>query len=366
MVYHDGQFDDSRLAINVLQTATEHGAMVLNYMNVIKLTKNINGIVDGVVAEDMETGKSYTFRGKAIINATGVFADDVLQMDTPGQKKTISPSQGVHVVLDKSFLPGNYAMMIPKTDNGRVLFAVPWHNRIVVGTTDTPIPNSSLEPVAVEEEIEFILNTACRYLIKATKRSDVLSVFAGLRPLAAPTDKSKKTKEISRSHKIIVTQSELFTMVGGKWTTFRKMAEDMVKKVEAVKGWEKSKSRTRNLKIHGYLTNVDHSDPLYVYGTDKERIMELVKIEPELGEILSQKLGIIKAQVAWAVRYEMARNVEDFLTRRTRSLLLDARESMRIAPAVAAIMAKELNHDKKWEREQVENYLAIAQNYILS
>jgi len=366
VVYHDGQFDDSRLAINVLQTATEHGAMVLNYMSVVNLTKNTNGTVDGVVVEDLETGKSYTFHGKAIINATGVFADDVLQMDNPGQPKTISPSQGVHVVLDKSFLPGSHAMMIPKTDDGRVLFAVPWHNRIVVGTTDTPIPNASLEPVALEQEIEFILNTAGRYLTKAPKRSDVLSVFAGLRPLAAPKGDSKKTKEISRSHKIIVTQSELFTMVGGKWTTFRKMAEDMVNKVEAVKGWEKSKSRTRNLKIHGYLTGVDHSDPLYVYGTDKEKILELARVEPELGEALSQSLGIIKAQVVWAVRNEMARNVEDFLARRTRSLLLDARESMRIAPAVAAIMARELNRDKSWEREQVENYLAIAQNYILS
>ncbi|HON70882.1 glycerol-3-phosphate dehydrogenase/oxidase [Tenuifilum sp.] len=366
VVYHDGQFDDSRLAINILQTATEHGAMVLNYMNVVKLTKNTNGIVDGVVAEDLETGRSYTFHGKAIINATGVFADDVLQMDIPGQAKTISPSQGVHVVLDKSFLPGNHAMMIPKTDDGRVLFAVPWHNRIVVGTTDTPIPNASLEPVALEEEIEFILNTAGRYLTKAPKRSDVLSVFAGLRPLAAPTGESKKTKEISRSHKIIVTQSELFTMVGGKWTTFRRMAEDMVNRVESVKGWEKSKTKTRNLKIHGYTNNVNHSDPLYVYGTDKEKILELARVEPELGETLSQSLGIIKAQVVWAVRNEMARNVEDFLARRTRCLLLDARESMRIAPAVAAIMARELNRDKNWEREQVENYLAIAQNYILS
>jgi glycerol-3-phosphate dehydrogenase len=366
VVYHDGQFDDSRLAINVLQTATQHGAIVLNYMNVVMLTKNDNGIVDGVVAEDLETGKGYTFHGKAVINATGVFADDVLQMDTPGQAKTISPSQGVHVVLDKSFLPGSHAMMIPKTDDGRVLFAVPWHNRIVVGTTDTPIPNASLEPVALEEEIEFILNTAGRYLTKAPKRSDVLSVFAGLRPLAAPKGESKKTKEISRSHKIIVTQSELFTMVGGKWTTFRRMAEDMVNKVEAVKGWEKIKSKTRNLKIHGYKKNVDYSDPLYVYGTDKDKILELAKTEPELGETISHSLGIIKAQVAWAVRHEMARNAEDFLARRSRSLLLDARESMRIAPAVASVMARELHRDEKWEREQVENYLAIAQNYILS
>lgn len=366
VVYHDGQFDDSRLAINVLQTATENGAIVLNYMNVTKLTKSNRGIVNGVVAQDSETGNIFTFKGRAIVNATGVFADDILQMDKPGQARVISPSQGVHIMLDKRFLPGTHAMMIPKTDDGRVLFAVPWHNRVVVGTTDTPVPDVSLEPVALEQEVEFILSTAGRYLTIPPKRSDVLSVFAGLRPLAAPKGNSKKTKEISRSHKIFVTKSELFTMVGGKWTTFRKMAEDMVNKVEMVKGWGKIKSKTRNLQLHGYTTRVDYNDPLYVYGSDREELLALAKSDPEFGETLSQSLGVFKAQVVWAARHEMARTVEDVLARRTRCLLLDARESIRIAPAVASLLAKELNKDKKWEKEQVEGYTAIAQNYILS
>ncbi len=366
VVYHDGQFDDSRLAVNVLQSAVEAGAHALNYMAVANLSKDDHGKVNGVLAIDTETGQEYSIKGKAVINATGVFADDILQMDKPGQKKTIRPSQGVHVVLDRSFLPGDYAMMIPKTDDGRVLFAVPWHNKVVVGTTDTPLNEASLEPVALEEEIEFILSTTGRYLTKAPSRKDVLSVFAGLRPLAAPKGDSKKTKEISRSHKIVVTDSELFTMLGGKWTTFRKMAEDMVKKVETVKNWKKTSSKTRNLKIHGYRKGVDYKDPYYFYGSDKELMLGLAKNEPETNETLSESLNLLKAQVIWAVRNEMALTVEDVLARRTRCLLLDARESARIAPKVAAIMAKELGKDKAWEEKQVDEFVKLTKNYLLS
>lgn len=364
IIYHDGQFDDSRLAINVLQTAAEHGAHILNYVNVKGLTKSETGTVEGVVFEDIETQKEYTAKARAVINATGVFADQVLQMDKPGADKTIRPSQGVHVVLDKSFLPGDHAIMIPKTDDGRVLFAVPWHNKVVVGTTDTPVEKASLEPVALEEEIRFILDTAGRYLTKAPKRSDVLSIFAGLRPLAAPKAGSSKTKEISRSHKIVVSESHLFTMVGGKWTTFRRMAQDMVNEVEKVKKWQPTKTKTKDLKIHGYKTDIDLMDPLYVYGTDKEKILELAKSEPGMDEMISQPLELIKAQVVWAVREEMARTVEDVLSRRIRCLFLNAPETMRIASKVAGIIAKELGKDKTWEDQQVKEFLAVANNYV--
>ncbi len=364
VIYHDGQFDDSRLAVNVLQSASEHGAHILNYTSVKNLTKGDNNLVDGVVFEDLETGKEYTVKGKAIINATGVFADSVLQMDKPGAEKTIRPSQGVHVVLDKSFLPGDHAIMIPKTDDGRVLFAVPWHNKVVVGTTDTPVEDASLEPVALEEEIKFILATAGKYMTKAPKRSDVLSIFAGLRPLAAPKAGSSKTKEISRSHKIVVSDSHLFTMVGGKWTTFRRMAQDMVEKVEKVKSWQKTESKTKKFKIHGYKKDVDLNDPLYVYGTDKEKILELAQKEQGLDELLSESLQLSRAQVVWAVREEMARTLEDVLARRIRCLFLDAPETMRIAPVVSSIVAKELGKDKAWEEKQVAEFLAMANNYV--
>jgi len=265
--------------------------------------------------------------------------------------------------LDKSFLPDNDAIMIPKTDDGRVLFLVPWHGRVVVGTTDTPIKEESLEPIALEEEIEFILKTAARYLIKAPKRSDVLSVFAGLRPLAA-TVEGKKTKEISRSHKIFESNSGLLTMVGGKWTTFRKMGEDLVDKTEKRNGWSHIPTKTRHLKIHGYKENVDHSNPLYFYGSDEQEIVKLSN-EDGMNELLSSSLGIMKAQVVWAVRHEMARTVEDVLARRTRCQLLDAKESIKMAPKVASAMAAELGEDKAWEGKQVAEYVQVTMNYIL-
>ncbi|WP_372795008.1 glycerol-3-phosphate dehydrogenase/oxidase [Lutibacter sp.] len=363
VVYHDGQFDDTRLAINALQSATELGAIAINYCKVTGLAKDASGNISGVQFFDEEGKKSYEIKGKQVVNATGVFADDVLKMDSPNAKKTIAPSQGVHLVLDKSFLPDNDAIMIPKTDDGRVLFLVPWHGRVVVGTTDTPIKEESLEPIALEEEIQFILTTASRYLTKAPKRSDVLSVFAGLRPLAA-TEEGKKTKEISRSHKIFTSDSGLLTMVGGKWTTFRKMGEDLVDKTEKRKGWAHISTKTRHLKIHGYKENVDHNNPLYFYGSDEIEILKLAE-EEGLSELLSSSLGIMKAQVVWAVRYEMARTVEDVLARRTRCQLLDAKESIKMAPKVAKVMAAELGEDEAWEEKQVADYIQVTMNYIL-
>jgi glycerol-3-phosphate dehydrogenase len=366
VLYHDGQFDDSRLAINALQTAVEHGATVINYMPVLQLVKDINGSICGVIAQDSETGLKYNINAKVVINATGVFADEVMQMDNPGSKNTIRPSQGVHLVIDRLFLGGDHALMIPKTDDGRVLFAVPWHGKLVVGTTDTPVNESTLEPVALEQEVDFILRTMGKYLTKTPTRSDVLSVFAGLRPLAASKDGEKKTKEISRSHKITVSPSHLFTMIGGKWTTFRRMAQDMVDKVEHTKGWTHTKTATRQLKLHGFKLGVDINDPLYFYGSDKEPIVALMEVDVSNKELISEKLSIYAAQVVWAIQNEMALTVEDFLSRRTRCLLLDARESIAIAPKVAAIMAKHRGKDDEWQSDQVSSFTKLAQNYILS
>ncbi len=364
VVYYDGQFDDARMAINTLQSAAEHGAIVLNYCNVTSLIKDKSGKLTGVSFVDGETSKEYKISGKQVVNATGVFADDVLQMDKPGAEKTIAPSQGVHLVLDKSFLPGDDAITIPKTDDGRVLFLVPWHNKVIVGTTDTPIEKESLEPIALEEEIGFILSTAGRYLTKAPKRSDVLSVFAGLRPLAASKGKGNKTKEISRSHKIFTSESGMLTMVGGKWTTFRKMGQDLVDKAEENHSWSHTSSKTRHLKIHGYKENVDYQNPLYFYGTDEEKIISLSK-KQNLEDSLSTTLKVIEAQVVWSVQNEMARTVEDFLARRVRCQLLDARESIKMAPKVAKIMASELGKDEQWITAQVDEYVKVTMNYIL-
>jgi glycerol-3-phosphate dehydrogenase len=363
--YHDAQFDDTRLVVNTLQSSVEMGALVLNYCNVTILVKDEAGKLSGVKFLDKESGIEHEIKGKQIVNATGVFADDVLRMDSPGSRKTIVPSQGVHLILDKSFLSGTDAIMIPKTDDGRVLFLVPWYNKVVVGTTDTPIEKQSLEPVALEEEIKFILATASRYLTKAPKRSDVLSVFAGLRPLAAPSGEGKKTNEISRSHKIVVSDSGLLTMVGGKWTTYRKMGEDLVNKAEKLHNWAHVSTQTKHLKIHGFKENVDHQNPLYFYGSDEEKILKLAS-QHKLDKPLSLSLNVIESQVVWAVKNEMARTVEDFLARRTRCQLLDAKESVKMAPRVAEIMAKELGKDKIWQEKQVKDYANVTMNYILN
>jgi len=365
VVYHDGQFDDSRLAINSLETAAEYGAVVLNYTSVTGLLKDENDKLTGVIVTDEETKQTFSVSGKNIINATGVFADDILNMDNPKHQKLVAPSQGVHLILNKSFLPGGDAIMIPKTDDGRVLFLVPWHDRVIMGTTDTPVKEASLEPKASEEEIEFILKTAGRYLSKVPKRSDVLSVFAGLRPLAAPKDEGKKTKEISRSHKIYVSNSGLLTIIGGKWTTYRKMGEDLVNRAEQKRKWPHINTKTKHLKIHGYKKDTDINDPMYFYGTDKRSIMKIVSEDSSMNQMISKKLNIIKAQVIWSVRNEMSINVEDFLARRVRAQLLDARESVRIAPAVAKIMAEEMGKTQAWQKAQVKQYEKVTGNYIL-
>ena len=366
VVYHDGQFDDSRLAVNIAQTCIEQGATVLNHFRVKDITKDGKGIVNGVVAIDNERKEEYTFNAKVVVNATGVFTDEILQMDRPKAKNTIRPSQGVHLVFDKSFLSGSDAIMIPKTDDGRVLFLVPWHNRVVVGTTDTVLDNYSLEPTALEEEVDFIITTANRYLNKNVSRKDVLSIYAGLRPLAAPKDNSEKTKEISRSHKIIVSESELVTITGGKWTTYRKMAEDTVDKIIALNKLPSSPCKTAHLAIHGANGKADFSDHLYIYGSDIDDLKFLSESHPEWSELLHERLEFTKAEVIWAVRYEMARTIEDVLSRRVRVLFLDAKAAIEMAPRVGELLRRELNQTEAWKIQQISEFTEIAQQYVLS
>ncbi len=360
--YWDGQFDDARLAINLAQTAAGQSATLLNYFKVIGLLKADDGKIIGVLTNDIETGKEYKLKAKSIVNATGVFVDDILQMDKPSSKPLVRSSQGVHVVLDQSFLAGDKALMIPKTADGRVLFAVPWHGHVLVGTTDTPLDSHSLEPIALDKEISFILATASQYLIKAPTRNDVLSVFAGLRPLAAPDKDTGATKEISRSHKLIINPSGLITITGGKWTTYRKMAEDVVNKVIETAGLNKQTCITRNLKIHGYAQ--PDTNHLGVYGSDSALINALVKHRPELGEKLDGSQPYLKAEVVWAVKNEMARTIEDVLARRLRILFLDAKAAIKLAPIVAELMAAELGYDIKWREDQIDTFIALANQYL--
>lgn len=363
IIYHDGQFDDARMLISMAQTADNQGARLVNYMRVTGLTRE-KGLISGVEAVDQETGEEMRIRSRVVINAAGVFADDIMLMDEPERKPMIRPSQGVHLVLDKEFLAGSHAIMVPQTSDGRVMFAVPWHKRVVVGTTDTLIEQASLEPEPGEEEVDFILETAGKYLVRKPERSDVLSVFAGLRPLAAPERDGKSTKEISRHHKILVSVAGLISIIGGKWTTYRKMAEDAMNYAIMVGQLEEKPCVTRGLKIHGYTASGDEEySPLNVYGSDRNRLESLVG--PLKDSVLSEPLGIIQQQVIWAVREEMARTVEDVLARRTRALFLDARESLRIAGQTAHLMAGEIGRDMDWVQLQVENYEHLVKNYLI-
>ena len=363
VIYYDAQFDDARLAISLAQTAEDLGATVLNYMKVEKLLKN-EDLVNGVIARDAETDDEYELTALAVINATGVFCDSIRKLDDPGCKSLISPSQGIHLVLDRSFLPGKSAIMVPHTDDGRVLFAVPWHERVIVGTTDTPLENVSVEPRPLAEEIDFLLTHAARYLTKDPTAPDVVSVFAGLRPLIASGD-IRDTPAISRDHSLVISPSGLVTIAGGKWTTYRKMAEDTVNETAILAGLPERISATHNLHLHGWTQSTEIEASLKVYGSDSQNIKKLFSENPLLGEFLHPNLPYRKGEVIWAVREEMARTLADVLARRTRALLLDARASIDIAPEVAELMAVELHKDDKWVVNQINRYTELAKGYIL-
>jgi len=365
IIYHDGQFDDARLAVNLAQTAAEQGAVVLNHMRCTGLVKE-NGHVAGLRLTDEESGREFEVRARAVINATGVFADAVRVFDDPAARPLLSPSQGIHLVLPGDFLPGRTAIMIPKTDDGRVLFAVPWHGRLIVGTTDTPVAQAVLEPRALPEEIEFVFSQITRYLTRDPSRHDVLSVFAGLRPLIKA--EAESTAALSRDHLIAVSESGLITLGGGKWTTYRKMAEDVVDHAEMVGALDHRACVTQSLPVHGAAGGAGGAGGaahLAVYGADAAGIRALAAATPALGERLHPRLEFLQAEVVWHARHEMARTVEDVLARRTRALLLDAQAALEAAVRVAELLAAELGRDATWQAHQVRSFQHLARAYML-
>jgi glycerol-3-phosphate dehydrogenase len=364
VIYHDGQFDDSRLAINLAQTAAGLGAVLSNYVKAIGLVKE-NGLVTGIEAQDIETGGQFVIRAKCVVNATGVWVDEMRRHDDEAATSMVAVSQGIHLVLPKEFLPGQAAIMIPKTADGRVLFAVPWHDHVVVGTTDTPVAAASLEPRALEEETEFVMTHAAQYLSKAPTPADVRSVFVGLRPLVKQGE-GTNTAALSRDHTILVSESGLLTVTGGKWTTYRKMGQDIVDQAEIIADLDAQPSDTQHLQIHGWTHQPIEETNLRVYGSDAEALRKIVGEEPGFVERLHPMLPYQIGEIVWQVRHEMARTVEDVLARRMRMLLLHAHASMEAAPKVAALMAQELGRDSAWEREQVRAYCEVAQGYVFA
>ena len=364
VVYQDGQFDDARLAIHLAQTADELGACLLNYTKVTGLNKDPTGKLTGLTFRDEIRKENHGIQAKMIVNATGVFADKILQLDNPSAAKTIQPSQGIHLILDLSFLGGKDALMIPKTKDGRVLFGVPWHEKLLLGTTDTIREKARPEPEALQEEIDFVLETAGTYLTRKPTRKDVKAVFAGLRPLARPVEGSTKTKEISRSHKIIVSPSGLVSLIGGKWTTYRKMGEDTVAYFTRITGQILPKSKTSTQKIHGW-TAVLPTGHWGSYGSDAEKIKALARQNPRWQERIHPRFPNLLAEVVWACQYEMALHVEDVLSRRIRMLVLDAQAALDAAVPVAQTMAEVLGKDSKWIAAELQTFQKIAQQYLI-
>jgi glycerol-3-phosphate dehydrogenase len=362
VVYYDGQFDDTRLLINLAATAVEQGAILVNYAKVTALHKGDDGVVNGVTWEDVESGEVRRSDARVVINATGPFTDAVRHMAEKDATKLIAPSQGAHIVLDRSFLPGDTAIMVPHTSDGRVMFAIPWHGHTLVGTTDTPMSEAPIEPVAMEKEIEFMLETAALYLEKKPTHADILSVFAGIRPLAK-SGEGTNTAALSRDHTIHIDKSGLLSIAGGKWTTYRNMAQDCVDQAATLGDLPDKPCVTRSLNIHGYHTNAANFGTLSFYGTDALGIRELIAQDASLGEKLDADLPYVAAEVVWAAREEMARTLEDVLARRTRALFLNAKSALRMAPRAAALLASELGKDAAWQADQIKKFNLLAEGF---
>ena len=361
--YFDGQFDDARLAINLAQTAIEHGAVVLNYFDVFKLLKKENNLC-GVYVCDRETGREYRVQGSVVFNATGVFAPAVHQLDVSSATPFLKQSQGVHLVLPAALFPADSALMIPKTRDGRVLFVIPWYDHLVMGTTDTPVAASLWEPQAQEAEVAFILETLNGFVKQKIKRSDIQSVFVGLRPLVLPQKEVVSTKELSRDHKIFVSASGLITITGGKWTTYRKMAEEAVETAIKNSRLISKKCITKNLKIHGATTALPLGH-LAVYGSDSMGILKSWADEPALQKQLHHAFPNTEGEVVWAVQHELARTVEDVLARRLRFLFLNAAAALEAAPRVSQLMRHLLNQTAAWETDQLATFTELAKGYLL-
>jgi glycerol-3-phosphate dehydrogenase len=363
ILYFDGQFDDSRLAINLAQTAIEQGATVVNYCRVNSFIKD-NSVITGVLAKDEINGNEYKIKARTVVNATGVFADQLLQLAEGHSETTIAPSQGIHLVIDKHLFKGSAGMMLPKTDDGRVLFFIPWEGKVLLGTTDTPIDNITEEPLPLKEEIDFIINHFNRFSASHIHYCDVKSVFVGLRPLAKVGNR-KKTAVMPRDHVVKVLPSGLIHVTGGKWTTYRSMAKHAINQAIQTAGLEFVPCRTRHLKIHGW-TRYKNNEHLSLFGTDAKAIKQMIAEDISLSEIIHASYPYTKAEIKWVIENEMAETVEDILARRIRLLFLDAKAALEAAPLVAAMLASIKGNNKKWENEQLDNFNKMAEGYLIN
>lgn len=364
ILYHDGQFDDARYAIALLRTLQDLGGTAINYVEATAMIER-HGKVIGVKARDREGGQVFDVPARIVINACGAHAQETLALDGAPHGDMLAVSQGTHFVLPRSFLPGSTAMMIPKTADGRVLFAIPWHGATMIGTTDEPVDRAPAEPRALPVEREFLLEHIQRYFDRKPKPEEILSMWSGLRPLVRKN--GARTSQLSRDHSILVSPTGLITVVGGKWTTYRRMGQDAIDRAVRVAGLSESKSRTLEMKLHGWMEDASSaadSEWERVYGSDLPALHALSGSDPELEEPLHARLPYRKREVIWAARQEMARTVEDVLARRTRALFLDARAAIEAAPAVAGLLARELKRSDAWRDEQAQAFTELAKGYL--
>lgn len=362
VLYHDGQFDDARLGWALVRTAISLGCVALNYAEAVGLEES-RGQIKGVRVRDLVDGGEWEARGAVVVNAAGPFADSVRRMDEPRQDPTVVLSRGAHIVVSSAFLPGDSAVLVPSTDDGRVLFAIPWQGHVVIGTTDVPVDEPSREPVPSEAEVDYLIDHAGRYLTRPITRPDILSAWAGQRGLIA-AGTAENTAALSRGHSVGVSRRGLVTVTGGKWTTCRKVAQDTVNTAADVGGLSPAHTRTATLRLHGYSTRRDVLAPWRVYGTDAESAREMEEADEALSGLMHPGLPYRLSQAAWAARNEMAVRVEDVLARRTRALFLNARAASAAAPAVARVMARELGRGERWAEDEVRAFKGLASRYV--
>jgi glycerol-3-phosphate dehydrogenase len=362
ILYHDGQFDDARYAIALLRTLQDLGGTAINYVEATGLIER-GGRIAGIKAHDREDGAVFDLQAKAVINACGVHAEETLALNGRPSNSFLAVSQGSHFVLPRTFLPGNTALMIPKTEDGRVLFAIPWLGALLVGTTDVPVDSTSPEPRALPEEKKFLRDYIARYLGRMPRTEEILSVWSGLRPLVRQG--GVKTSKLSRDHTIMVSAAGMITVTGGKWTTYRRMGQDTINRAAQVAELPKRPSPTLELKLHGWTSETPASSTWEsVYGSDLSALCALSAQNPSLEALLHPRLPFKLREVVWAARYEMAQSVEDVLARRTRALFLDARAAIESAPAVADILARELNRTEAWKQNDLRNFQETAKGYL--
>ncbi len=364
VLYHDGQFDDARYAISLLRTFQDLGGTAINYLEAVGLLKSGDKTV-GIKARDREEGAGLDLRAKVVINACGVFSEEMLSMDQATHGSLLAVSQGTHFVLPHSFIKGTTALMIPKTADGRVLFAIPWHGATIVGTTDEPVDRSSTEPHPLASEKKFLLDHIGKYFGRKPAPEEILSMWSGLRPLVKKG--GVKTSKLSRDHTILVSPSGLITVTGGKWTTYRRMGFDTINRACEVASLPKATSQTLELKLHGWTTHSSiaaASEWERVYGSDLPFLQELSSENPGLNAPLHPRLPFKAREVVWSARHEMARTVEDVLARRTRALFLDARAAIDAAPAVANLLAAELGRSEEWKAKDLAAFLEVAKGYL--